>query len=78
MFRPTLGDKQNNPQDAEEFVRAFESICKIANNARGMNDLEMVVTLANCLTRTRKLLYESVIADAMENGTMNARSLPEY
>ena len=37
MSWPSLGDRQKNPQDAEDFVRAFESICKMANNARGMN-----------------------------------------
>ena len=56
MSWPTLGGRQKNPQDAEEFVRAFESICKMANNARGMNELEMVATMSICLTSTRKLL----------------------
>lgn len=30
-------EPQKNPQDAEEFVRGFESICKMASNAGGIN-----------------------------------------
>ena len=49
----------------------------MANNARGMNDLETVFTLANCLAGTRKLLYENIIADAIEDDRVNEEHAPK-
>ena len=42
-----------------------------------MNDLEMVVTFASCLTGTRKLLCDNIIADAFEDGPMNEERAPK-
>ena len=67
---PEFGDRHKDPQEAEDFIRAFESICRMANNGHGMRPEEMVYTIGNCLKGNRKLLFDNIMIDASDDGTM--------
>ena len=67
---PEFGDRHKDPQEAEDFIRSFESICRMANNGNGMRPEEMVYTIGNCLKGNRKLLFDNIMIDASEDGTM--------
>ena len=42
---PEFSDKNKNPEDAENFVKQFEAICRMANNGEGMRHEDMVYTI---------------------------------
>ena len=42
---PELGNDTGKPQEADDFIRAFEAICNLANNGQGMKPMERVVTI---------------------------------
>ena len=52
---PELGADSGKPDEAEDFIRSFESMCRLANNGRGMNPSDMVMTIGNCLKKGREL-----------------------
>ena len=56
---PEFGDKNKNPEEADNFIRQFEGICRMANNGAGMRSEDMVHTLGNCLKGNRKILYDT-------------------
>ena len=58
---PEFGDKNKNPEEADNFIRQFESICRMANNGAGMRYEDMVYTIGNCLKGNRKMLYDNII-----------------
>ena len=45
---PEFGDCQTSPQEAGDFLRQFESICRIANNGNGMRSEKLVYAPGNC------------------------------
>ena len=67
---PELGNDTGKPEEAEDFSRNFESICNMANNGKGMPEMDMVMTIGNCLKRNRKLAYDSIIREATDDGTI--------
>ena len=69
---PELGNDTGNPQEAENFIKAFEAICNLANNGHGMKPLERVMTIGNCLKKGRKLIYDNIIVDATADGTLQS------
>ena len=58
---PKLGDDGPGGKEVEEFYERFEEICNLANNGQGMADKEMLVTLKNCLSGSRKQIYDNII-----------------
>ena len=48
---PELGADTGKPDEAEDFIRSFESMCRLANNGQGMNPSDMVMTIGNCLKK---------------------------
>ena len=67
MTWPELGDRRRSPEEAEDFVRAFEGICQMANNIEGMMPAEIVRAPGNCLKGNWKMIYENVMLDAVED-----------
>ena len=64
---PEFGDNNKNPEEADNFIRQFESICRMANNGAGMRFEDMVYTIGNCLKGNRKMLYDNILQDAYED-----------
>ena len=70
MAWPELGSGSGKPEEAEDFIRSFESMCKLANNGRGMPASDMVLTIGNCLKKGRKLTYDNIIREASDSGKL--------
>ena len=51
MAWPVSGSDSGKPEEAEDFIRSFESMCNLANNGRGMPASDMVMTIGNCLKK---------------------------
>ena len=70
MAWPEFGDKNRNPEEAENFIRQFEGICRMANNGTGMRYEDMVYTIGNCLKGNRKMLFDNIVQDAFKDQTL--------
>ena len=67
---PEFGDKNKNPEEADNFIRQFEGICRMANNGAGMRYEDMVHTIGNCLKGNRNMLFDNIIQDAFEDQSL--------
>ena len=70
MAWPEFGDKNRNPEEAENFIRQFEGICRMANNGTGMRYEDMVHTIGNRLKGNRNMLFDNIVQDAFEDGSL--------
>merc|ERR1712115_228304 len=70
MTWPEFGDKNKNPEEAENFIRTFEGICRMANNGAGMRYDDMVHTIGNCLKGNRKMLFDNIVQDSFEDNSL--------
>ena len=75
---PELGTDTGNPEEAEDFIRSFESMCRLANNGQGMMPSDMVMTIGNCLKKGRKLTYDNIIREASDDGTLQTDAWGVY
>ena len=57
---PTLGDQDTSGKAVEEFYEKFEDIISIMNDGRGMSNKEMMMVLKNCLSGSKKVVYENI------------------
>ena len=78
MAWPEFGDKNKDPEEAENFVRQFESICRMANNGTGMRYEDMVYTIGNCLKGNRTMLFDNIVQDAFEDQTLMTQPQEVY
>ena len=57
---PTLGDQDTSGKAVEEFYEKFEDIIGIMNDGRGMSNKETMMVLKNCLSGSKKVVYENI------------------
>ena len=53
-------------------------MCRLANNGRGMNPSDMVMTIGNCLKKGRKLTYDNILREATDDGTLEVDAWSIY
>jgi hypothetical protein len=66
---PSLTDTD---QDIETFFEDLEDICDLANDATGMNDIERLRVLGNCLKQSRKKVFRVKLKEARNNGLLRS------
>ena len=59
----------NDDLEVEEFYEAFESICGLANDMRGLAPMERLLALKTSLRGSRSETYDNVKKTCTENGT---------
>ena len=45
-------------------------MCGLTNNSKGMPAADMVMTIGNCLKKSRKLTYDNIIREANDSGKL--------
>ena len=65
---PKLGDDNTGGKDVIDFYERLEEIFGLANNGQGMSATERLVALKNCLSGSRKIIYENVWKASPKNG----------
>ena len=78
LASPELGADTGKPEEAEDFIRSFESMCRLANNGRGMMPSDMVMTIGNCLKKGRKTMYDNIVRGSTENKLMEKNPWAVY
>ena len=68
---PHLGDTGPGGREVEKFYEDFEDLVGLANDGAGMNDLETWVTLKNCVSGSRLIIYENLVKHYRAKGEMN-------
>jgi len=64
---PKLAD---NDQDIDSFFEELEDVCGLANDAKGMSDLERLRCLGNCLQQSRKKVYRVILKETRRSGLL--------
>jgi len=66
---PTLTD---NDHDVEQFFDDLDDVCGLANDAQGMNEIERLRVLGNCLKQSRKKVYRVELKKGRVNGVLRS------
>ena len=65
---PILGNEGPKSRQIQEFYDKYERICGLANDGRGMPDVELLRVLGNCLKGSRARVYENEMKLARRTG----------
>lgn len=61
MSWPPLDDTHSTGDEVTEFFQSFEDMCQIPNDGRGMNDIEVLVSLKTCIKGSCLCYYDNTI-----------------